>query len=325
MPYLSTIAGIILLIIGGEGLVRGSVGIARTLGISPLVIGIILVGFGTSVPELVVSLDSALSGSSGIAIGNVVGTNIANVLLILGIAALLTPIVVHRLAFRRDGSVLLGATLLLILAAFLGIIDRWMGLVWVAALATYILVTTVSERRRNRASLVTEAGQEAIQTIKLMRMRTAILLTLTGIAAVVFGAQLLVDGATVIAREAGMSEEVIGLTLVAFGTSLPELATTVVATYRREGDVAFGNIIGSCIFNIFGILGVTAIVSPLPIAPQILHFDVWVLAGTTAALMLFAISGWRVNRAEGALLLGGYGLYLASQLSPPIRTALGLA
>lgn len=325
MPYLSTIAGIILLIIGGEALVRGSVAVARYFGISPLVIGIILVGFGTSVPELVVSLDSALSGSSGIAIGNVVGTNIANVLLILGIAALLTPIVVHRMAFRRDGSVLLGATLLLILAAYLGLIDRWMGLVWVAALAIYIVVTTVAERRRNRASLVTEAGKEAIQTIKLMRLPTAVLLTLSGIAAVVFGAQLLVDGATQIARQAGMSEEVIGLTLVAIGTSLPELATTVVATYRREGDVAFGNIIGSCIFNIFGILGLTAIVSPLPIAAQILHFDVWVLAGTTAALMLFAMSGWRVNRWEGGILLVGYVVYLAAQLSPQFHAALGLA
>jgi cation:H+ antiporter len=324
LAYLSTLAGIVLLIIGGEGLVRGSVALARRLGISPLVIGVTLVGFGTSVPELVVSLDSALGGSPGIAIGNVIGTNVANVLLILGGAAVLTPIVVQRRALRRDGAVLVGATFLLVIAVFIGSIDRWMGLLWFGALATYLFLTTRAERRRSRASLAAEAGEEAIQTVRTMRPLTAALLAVTGIASIVFGAQLLVDGAVEIARQVGLSEEVIGLTLVAIGTSLPELATTIVATFRREVDIAFGNILGSCIFNILGILGITAIFSPLPIAPEILSFDIWVLTATTLVLVIFAATGWRLTRAEGGVLLAGYGVYIAVQLSAPIRSALGL-
>jgi cation:H+ antiporter len=324
VAYLSTLAGIVLLIIGGEGLVRGSVALARRLGISPLVIGVTLVGFGTSVPELVVSLDSALGGSPGIAIGNVIGTNVANVLLILGGAAVLTPIVVQRRALRRDGAVLVGATFLLVIAVFIGSIDRWMGLLWFGALATYLFLTTRAERRRSRASLAAEAGEEAIQTVRTMRPLTAALLAVTGIASIVFGAQLLVDGAVEIARQVGLSEEVIGLTLVAIGTSLPELATTIVATFRREVDIAFGNILGSCIFNILGILGITAIFSPLPIAPEILSFDIWVLTATTLVLVIFAATGWRLTRAEGGVLLAGYGVYIAVQLSAPIRSALGL-
>ncbi len=326
MAYVWTLAGIVLLIIGGEALVRGSVAVARHFRLSPLVIGITLVGFGTSVPELVVSLDSAITGSPGIAIGNVVGTNIANILLILGGSALLTPVIVQRRAFRRDGAVLIAATALFVAAAFIGIIDRWMGVIWFSALAGYLILTMRAERHRNRrTSLAVEAGQEAIQEVKKMRLSMGALLTAAGIAGVVLGAELLVKGAVDIARQAGMSEEVIGLTLVAIGTSLPELATTIVATLRGQSDVALGNIIGSCIFNIFGILGLTAIVSPLAIAPQILSFDIWVLAATTIALVLFAASGWRITRVEGGILLGGYGLYLAAQLVPGLRSALGLS
>lgn len=318
-------AGFVLLLVGGEYLVRGAVSIARRFGISPMVIGLTLVGFGTSAPELVASINAALKGSPGIAIGNVVGSNIANVFLVLGIAALIFPLATNREAYRRDGPVLILATAILVMMVLAGEIGRIAGAIGVALLVAYTSFTWWSDRRSLDAGAVMH-GQEAeeIDEIPQSRMWVALLMAAGGMAAVLYGADLLVDGAIGIARGFGLSEAVIGLTIVAIGTSLPELATAVIAAWRRHADVAFGNIVGSCIFNIFGILGVTALVMPLAVPAEIALFDVWIAALAAIVFVIFAMTGWRIGRREGAVLGLLYVAYIAIQFSPGLRGMIGL-
>ena len=328
MPYTDIAflaAGFVLLLVGGEYLVRGAVSIARSFGISPMVIGLTLVGFGTSAPELVASINAALKGSPGIAIGNVVGSNIANILLVLGIAALIFPLATNREAYRRDGPVLILATAILVLMVLAGEIGRIAGAIGLVLLIAYTSFTWWSDRRSLDAGAVMH-GQEAeeIDEIPQSRMWVALLMAAGGMAAVLYGADLLVDGAIGIARGFGLSEAVIGLTIVAIGTSLPELATAVIAAWRRHADVAFGNIVGSCIFNIFGILGVTALVMPLAVPPEIARFDVWVAALAAIIFVIFAMTGWRIGRREGAVLGLLYVAYIAIQFSPGLRGMIGL-
>lgn len=315
MPdILLVLLGLGALVAGGELLVRGAVGIATRLGIPPLVIGLTLVGFGTSTPELVTSLQAAFLGSPGIAVGNVVGSNIGNILLILGIAALLRPVAVTPAAFRRDGAVLVAATLAAIALALSGTLGRPGGAALAAALVAYVTFTVVTERRRHTAAATlytAEAGTVAPPAGSAARLA---LLALAGLAVTILGARLLVDGAIGLAEAAGVSDTVIGLTVVAIGTSTPELVTSVIAVRRGQGDVAFGNIVGSNIFNILGILGITALVHPLDVPPQILAFDIWAMLAATLALVVFARTGWRVGRREGALLLAAYVAYLAAVL-----------
>jgi cation:H+ antiporter len=308
-------AGLILLLLGGEALVRGAVGVATRLGVSPLVIGLTLVGFGTSTPELMASVQAALIGAPGIAVGNVVGSNIANILLILGLSAVILPVATRPRAFRRDGAALVVSALLRAGLALTGTIGRAAGLVFLAGLAGYTIYSFRDERH---------AAPDAPPVAGPLSLGAGLLWALGGIAAVVGGAALLVGSAVVIARAAGLSEAVIGLTLVAVGTSLPELATSVLAALRRQGDVAFGNIVGSNIFNILGILGVTGLVAPVAVPAEVLALDLWVMLGVTGLLAVFAVSGWRVSRGEGAVFLVLYGLYLAVQFTPALRGALGL-
>jgi cation:H+ antiporter len=313
MLYLQLIGGFVLLLAGGEMLVRGAVAVAQRLGVSALVIGLTLVGFGTSTPELVASLQAALAGSPGIAMGNVVGSNIANILLILGVAAVLRPVITHPTAFYRDGSVLVVASVIMAGIATTGLIGRPAGMIMVVLLIGYTLFTYIKEKRQPDAAATVhslEAG--AVGPVAGPLWRGA-LVALAGIAAVLFGAGLLVDGAITLARIAGVSEAVVGLTVVAVGTSLPELVTAVVAAIRRQGDVAFGNVIGSNIFNTLGILGVTALVEPLAVPAQILRLDIWLMLGATALGVLFAVTDWRISRREGALFLLLYGGYIALQ------------
>jgi len=315
MVYLQLLAGLALLLLGGELLVRGAVAVARRLGVSELMIGLTLVGFGTSTPELVACIDAALAGAPGIALGNVVGSNIANVLLIMGIGALIAPMRTTREAFLRDGPVLLGASLLLVAACFLEVIGRAVGAVFVALLLAYTLYTWHTERTAPNASAAMHAAEaEGLGKVPTS-LGAGLATALGGLIGVLLGARLLVDSAIELAQLWGISDAIIGLTVVAVGTSLPELATTVVAAWRRQADVAFGNIVGSNIFNILGILAATALVHPLPVAPEIARFDVWVMLGVAAFLVAFAITGWRVVRLEGAALLLAYGAYLAIVLA----------
>jgi len=301
MIYLQLLAGFVLLIIGGDLLVRGAVDTARHLGVSPLLIGLTLVGFGTSTPELVASVQAALAGSPGIAVGNVVGSNIANILLILGFAALLRPITTPRAAFQRDGAMLLLSALACLGVVLMGTLNRPMG----AALLVLLIGYIVYSYRRERAVPEIGAGMAPPMSAWI-----AGALTLGGLVVVVLGARLLVFAAIDLAREAGISETVVGLTVVAIGTSLPELVTSVMAALRRQSDVAFGNVIGSNIYNVLGILGVTALVQPIPVPAEIAHIDIWVMLATTLLLMAFAVSNWRISRREGAVLLAAYAGYL---------------
>lgn len=308
LPWIFTTAGIVLLFLGGEGLVRGAVALASRLGISPLVVGLTVVGFGTSAPELVVSVGAALEGAPDLAIGNVVGSNIANILLILGVAAVITPLAVQAQVLKRDGMIMLAASVLLVALAQTGSIDRWAGAVFLAGLIGFLSVAYLAGRRDSKAAAAYAAEAEEVAEDG-MGVGKAGLYVVIGIAVLVVGARLLVGGATDIARAFGVPESIIGLTLVAVGTSLPELATSAVAALRKHTDVAVGNVVGSNIFNLLGILGVTAMVSPLPVDAHMARFDVWVMLGISAAAMVALRTGWRVTRSEGAVALILYVAY----------------
>lgn len=302
--------GLAALVLGGEFLVRGAVAIARRAKVSPLLIGLTLVGFGTSTPELVTSIEAALIGSPGVAVGNVVGSNICNILLILGLAALIRPVTATPSAFSRDGTALALSAGLCLAAVLYGEIGRVVGGVFVAGLIGYIGVTYWAEsRRRSPASDMLDAEAASLTPIKGGWIGAA-LGVVAGLALTIVGAKLLVGGAIDLARAFGVSETIIGLSVVAIGTSLPELATSLVAATRGQSDVAFGNIVGSNIYNVLAILGLTALTEPLSVPLEIVRVDIWVMLAATAALIAAVFTGWRVSRLEGGVMLAGYAAYL---------------
>ena len=311
MSYLLILGGLVLLAAGGEFLVRGAVGLAQILRISPLLAGLTIVGFGTSTPELATSIQAAMAGSPGIALGNVIGSNIANTLLILGASAVLLPLVVQPAAFKRDAIALAGSTALCVVAVLMGTIGALTGVVLLAALVAYIVWAYRSEKEAGDAEAerhVTEAGDAAPQTHNGWILG---LMVVAGLAGAIFGAKLLVEGAVELASAAGISEAVIGLTIVAVGTSLPELVACMVAVRKNHPEVALGNVVGSNIYNVLGILGATAIIHPLEVPAEIARFDIWALAAVTALLLVQLRSGWKITRSEGALLLVLYAGYTA--------------
>ena len=303
--------GLAGLVLGGELLVRGAVSAAKSFGISPMVIGLTLVGFGTSSPEFVTSLQAAFSGASGIAVGNVVGSNIGNILLILGLAACVAPIAVSPKEFQRDGTVLVIATLMCVCAVLVGQIGVWVGVGFFATLILYLTYTLRSELKSGGtpAAAVYEGEAEIIPKTDFS-LGVSILIALVGLVVTIFGARFLVSGAVSLATAAGLSEAVIGLTIVAIGTSMPELVTSLIAVRKGEGAVALGNIVGSNIFNILGILGITVLLQPLTVPPEIIDLDIWVLCAATVALIIFARTGWAITRREGIAFLFAYALYL---------------
>lgn len=312
------VAGLALLTLGGDLVVRGAVGVARRLGVSELLIGLTLVGFGTSTPELITSLNAAFSGSSGIAVGNVVGSNIGNILLIFAIVCMARPVAVDPLALRRDGIVMLGATILLIaLALGFGELSRPVGAILVFGLISYLVFAYLQERRPgNAAGALHAAEAEAAVKPANTPLWLSLAMALGGIAVLIFGADLLVKGAITLAELAGLSETVIGLTIVAIGTSLPELVASLAAALKGRTDVAFGNIVGSNIYNILGILGITALVQPVAIPADMLSRDWVALYGAALLLLFHSATGARVGRREGAFLLAHYVLYCWLLLNP---------
>jgi len=306
-------AGFLLLFVGGEVLVRGSVSLARRWQVSSFLIGATVIAFGTSAPELVVSLKAAYDDAMGIALGNIVGSNIANLLMILGMAALLAPIIVNRRAVMRDAMALAAATGLLTLFVVLGEISRWQGGLMFVLLASLIVYSYWSERRRVVPSGELQAKVEAeLQDIP-HSMMTAGAFVITGLASIAFGAHFLVEAAIVVARGIGMSEAVIGLTVVAVGSSLPELATTIVAAYRKHADMALGNVIGSSLFNILGILGLVSFIHPIAAPKEIAAFDIWIMLGITAFVLAPVFAGMRINRPVGGLFVLLYAGFIAVQ------------
>lgn len=322
------LGGLVLLVIGGELLVRGAVAVAERFEMSPLLIGLTLVGFGTSTPELVTSIQAALAGSPGIAVGNIVGSNIANVLLILGLSAIITPIAVLSNALRRDGLVVLATAGLFAIIAYTHALDRVAGFIFVGLLVAYIYY---AYRQETAPAALADGHTSAFEKAEaydelhdgpIQHQAAAkswadasgpvipIVMALGGLAIVVVGGKLLVDGAIGIARSYGLSETVIGLTIVAVGTSMPEFVTSVVAALRKHSDVALGNIMGSNIYNILGIGGLTGLISPTPIPSEIARFDNLVMIAACTAMFAFAWSGQRISRWEGSALLAGYIAYI---------------
>ncbi len=313
MMYLMVAAGLVLLLIGGEALVRAAVSLADRLGVSRLIIGLTVVAFGTSAPELLVCIQAALEDAPGIAIGNVVGSNIANVLLVVGVPALIAPFVCERAVMRREGLAMVVATVIVIVIAWFDGIRFWPGLLLLALLIAF-LFTAYRQARNGGGSSVADEVAELGESVPNNGLVIALMLIL-GMAGLVAGSHLLVDGAREIARSAGVPEEVIGVTLVALGTSLPELATSVVAAFRRHGDVAIGNVLGSNLFNILGILGITAMVSHIPVPAQMLHFDFWVMLGSALILFPFAFARQPIGRIAGLFFLVAYVGYVLAQFN----------
>lgn len=308
--YVLALVGVVLLLAGGESLVRGAVGIARGYNISVLFVGLVIVGFGTSVPELSVSLDAALKGKPVIALGNVVGSNIANILLILGVSALIRPLSFTPAAIGRDTMVMIGASMVFFILAQQGFLPGWVGGVFLAALAAYIIYSYMAERAAATSPERLLHEREAIQFDDTRHgMAFYIILTLGGIVGVVWGARIFVDSAVQIATAFGISEAAIGLTLVALGTSLPELVTALVAAYRKETDIIVGNVIGSNIFNILGILGATLLVTGIAL-PDDFFDDMNVFLLVTLAVAPFLLFFGRIRFPVGVAFLMSYVIYV---------------
>ena len=311
--------GLVLLVAGGDLLVRGAVRIAERLRLSPMLIGLTVVGMGTSMPELAASVKASLAGSPGIAIGNIVGSNIANSLLILGIAALVAPIAVKTRALWRDGGVGVVSVLALLAAGATVGLSRATGIAFLIAIAGYIYFAFRQERAGASHSAADDRAVAMGNVDPALiphdqpggRLSTAILLFLAGLVLVVGGGTLLVDAAIAMAKVLGVSEEIIGLTIVAVGTSFPELVTSAVAAYRKQGDIALGNVLGSNIYNILFIGGITGAVAPTSVPASIMAFDLWFLVAVSIVVMLFALSGGRLSRKEGLALVAVYVAYSA--------------
>ncbi len=303
------VLGLIGLFLGGNWLVQGASRLAASLGISPIVIGLTVVAFGTSMPELLVSLDAALRGSSDIAIGNVVGSNIANIGLILGMTGLILTIPIHIQLIKREIPIMIAISVLVYLLALDGAISRLDGLLLFAGIIIFTTVLIILSRRERLPPVEEHELEEEEHITGSINRLVEIGRFVVGLAVLLVGANLLVTGAVDIARMAGISEVVIGLTLVAFGTSLPELVTAIIAAVKRHDDILFGNVIGSNIFNLLGILGATALVRPVQVAPSLLRFDLLVMIGFAVVVLPFALNRL-LHRWEAAVLLAGYGGFI---------------
>lgn len=320
---LMLLGGLVALLVGGELLVRGAVRVAEKAGVTPLVVGLVIVGFGTSTPELMTSVQAATAGSPAIAWGNIVGSNIVNVLVILALAALIKPIVLNGGNLLRDTGVCVAASLLLVALAFFGWHGALIGASMVGGLALYIarcyrdekLATAPSDHTaaydRQQALELTDPQLHASQN----SWWRPVLLLLAGLALLMFGARLLVTGAIDLARVAGLSEAIIGLTIVAIGTSLPELVTSVVAARRGQAEIAFGNVVGSNIYNILGIGGVTMMVSPAAIPETLFPADLGVMAAAALVVLAVGLTWRKFGRVTGGLLIAAYTGYVAFLLS----------
>ncbi|NDP48841.1 MAG: calcium/sodium antiporter [Sulfuriferula multivorans] len=306
------IPGLIALVLGAELLVRGASKLALSFGISPLVVGLTVVAFGTSSPELAVSVQSAWSGRVDIALGNVIGSNIFNILFILGVSALITPLVVHRQLVRQEVPLLVGVSLLLWALSSDGGIGHVDGLIFVTLLVGYTVLVIRQSRRETAADREVNGEAPLIDEQAWDRhWGVQLLLVVAGLALLILGSNWLVDAAVTLARQLGMSELIVGLTIVAIGTSLPEVATSVMAALRGQRDIAVGNVIGSCIFNILAVLGISASIAPgaLLVPSSLLAFDLPVMVAVTVACLPIFFTGHLIARWEGGVFLAYYIAY----------------
>ncbi|MGD8700321.1 MAG: calcium/sodium antiporter [Gemmatimonadales bacterium] len=307
LSILHVAVGVVLLYVGAEGLVRGSADLALRFGLSPLVVGLTVVALGTSSPELVVTMEAAMKGNGDIAVGSVVGSNISNLALILGATVALRPLAIRKELVSLDLPVVIACSLMLVAMLLDGRLDRWEGIILVVGLGAFLLFNGW-RAPEGKAALVsgpirlTPRPRQGLPWL-------AMLFVAAGLALLVFGGDMLLGGAIAAAEIIGVSQAVIGLTLVAVGTSLPELATATVAALKRESDLAVGNLIGSNVLNILGVLGISAIVSPLR-SQGVRLADLGVMVAITVLTLILMRIGFRLRRWEGALLLGLYGVYI---------------
>ncbi len=311
MTLVLFVAGALLLIAGAELLVRGASRLAAAIGVSPLVIGLTVVAFGTSSPELAVSMQASLAGESDIALGNVVGSNVFNVLFILGLSALITPLIVAQSLVRFDVPLMVGVSVLLLVLALDGRISRFDGLLLTGGIVAYCLFAIRQSRKEAlavRAEYADEFGQGAPRPGQRL---LNILLVLIGLGMLLLGSRWLLSGAVAIAEALGVSKLVIGLTIIAAGTSLPEVATSVIASIRGERDIAVGNVVGSNLFNVLAIVGLSSVVAAdgIRVAPAAIRFDIPVMIAVSAACLPIFFTGYRIARWEGALFLAYYAGY----------------
>ncbi len=311
--FIYLIGGFILLVIGAEVLVRGAARLAARFGISPLIIGLTVVAFGTSAPEMAVSTQSAFLGQGDIAIGNVIGSNIFNVLVVLGLSALIIPLLVSRQLVRFDVPIMIAAGFLAWFLAMDGSYSRLDGLILFACIIIYTGYLITSSLKTWKPGQTSDNDDEYSTQINPHRYASLINATyiLVGLVLLVVGSNLLVSGAVSLAQALGLSELVIGLTIIAIGTSLPELATSLIAAWRGERDIAVGNIVGSNLFNLLAVLGLAGLVSPekIAVAQSAINFDFPIMIAVMVACLPIFFSGYRINRWEGALFLGYYFAY----------------
>ncbi|CAN5733006.1 calcium/sodium antiporter [soil metagenome] len=305
------LAGAVLLVAGAEVLVRSASRLATVVGVSPLVIGLTVVAFGTSAPELAVSIGATLEGRPDIAVGNVVGSNIFNVLFILGISALIMPLTVQAQLVRLDLPVMVAASVLLLALAWNGVIGRWEALMLLGGIVAYtgFLIRAGADRVETQAAHATTGTAPAAR--RSLSLAGTALGAVVGLVLLVIGSRWFVDGAASLAVRLGVSDALVGLTIIAAGTSLPEIATSVLASLRGERDIAIGNVVGSNIFNILGILGMCGLIAPfgVAVAPSILAFDLPIMIAVSLLALPIFISGMRIGRGEGLLFLGYYAAY----------------
>ncbi|SFL59733.1 calcium/sodium antiporter [Shimia aestuarii] len=317
MEWVLVSLGLVILLLAGDALVRGAVNLSLRIGIPALIVSLTIVAFGTSAPELLISLQAALKGAPGIAMGNVVGSNTANILLVLGIPAILATLHTSHCNTRRTYLFMIAASILFICLSYRGIFTFWSGVVLLSALA-FVLGDAFMAARKHRKEargLVVEDEEELEGADPDMPWWRIIVFLVLGLVGLPLGADLMVDNAEVIARRYGVSEVVIGLTLVALGTSLPELATTVMAALRRQADVALGNVIGSNMFNLLAIIGITSIVAPIPVDIEELEFDLFVMLGASILIVPFVFFRQDINRVWGIALTLMYLTYVMIVLS----------
>lgn len=309
MAYAFVGFGLILLIVGSESVLRGGVGLSKIIGLSPLLIGLLIVSVGTSAPEMVISLQAAMRKAPDLALGNIVGSNIINILLILGLSAVVRPIPTSPKTVLRDGGTLVAASIALLVLVEMGTISRQSGWMLLAGFAVYVAISFFSDWRRPSPMCGAEVRANAHGDRELTPAMSTILL-IFGLACLYFGGGYVVDGGLAVARLYHVPQAVIGLTLVAVGSSLPELATTIVASIRGHSSIAIGNLIGSNILNILLVLGLTALVHPLAVSHQVAGADIYVMAAAAVLLPLLLASRWRLTRPQGAFLVLSYLAYL---------------
>ena len=312
MMFLQLLLGFVILIGGAEFLVRGGVSFAKNIGISPLVVGMTIVAIGTSAPEFIVSINAAYTGATGLAVGNVVGSNIANVLLVFGMACILSPMTKRPSALRRDGGYLAFGTIMFFVLCLREELDAFAGVLLLIGFVSFI---GLSYWRNVMTPDLAVGHFEEVEELQNWPTSSLGILSaiVGGFLGLFFGAELLVRGGTEIATFFGVSEEVIGLTLFALGTSLPELAASIIAALKGHADVGIGNIVGSNLFNILGVAGAAALTAPLPVNEQIINFDIFVMLASSALLIPVLIFGWKISRMFGTLFVLTYVGYILAQ------------